>query len=224
VRSILFVNNERSGGRDSEIEQFPNEGESVPKKEYAYAIVHDGTKFLLAKKNERGYFFWSQDGGGALCRDGKQLNGGGGSALPGGYKADKEAESTAAQREFEEETGIGSLQLSTLGIFPGSDVRANYYGVFFTPAAPLTEYIKSVNRHLRAGTAAAAMVHEGHYADYAAMRVAHPECPFDNELETVMCWDVVDDWEAIEKWKHDKDKSWFYYILEFMKRKLKPDL
>ncbi|MFP4599385.1 MAG: NUDIX hydrolase [Persicimonas sp.] len=194
--------------------------------QFVYAVVHDGTgKFLLAHKNQKGFFFFNdREQRGKIVPGGQVLHGAGDYALPGGARGQNESVVAGAKREFAEETNfdISGLQ-ATPNYFTGTQGRNTYYGVY-VQASGLSDICTPVQAHLDAGTQAALAVQAGTYGkgDYDRMRREHPGCPKDNELDSIDIWDVTNpnNWAQIENFKNSQDTDWFYHILLHLKESL----
>ena len=194
--------------------------------QFVYAVVHDGTgKFLLARKNQEGFFFFDhRKHRGEIVPNGKELHGAGDYALPGGGYNSNESVVAGAMREFNEETNfdISGLQV-TPNYFTGTHGKYTYYGVY-VEAANLSDICTPIQGHLDAGTQAAEAVLTGQYrrGDYDQMRQDHPGCPLDNELDSIDIWDVTDpnDWAEIEDFRNRQDTDWFYHILRHLRDSL----
>lgn len=105
---------------------------------FVYAVVHDGQgNFLIAQKNEKGYFFSSN--GGKIVPDGQLLNGSGLSGFPGGGLG-TDNPTDGALREFWEETNV-QLQNYNYQAQPEVYVGDRYYGVYFNVGNQLNDLL-----------------------------------------------------------------------------------
>lgn len=192
-----------------------------------YAVVFHKNHFLLATKNDKGYFFhqWGA-GGGEIVPAGQDLNGGGNYALPGGRLDVGVGENAkdGALKEFYEETNV-DLRLYALGwtVKMFQSTPALYYcGVYFDVGDQLETVAQLAAGNLTAGYNAAQGVIAGTYGvgQYQALRAAFPGCPMDNELGTLQLWDIKSDWDTIKTWQSSPTLGWYYDILKFYRDSL----
>lgn len=198
-------------------------------KQYVYAVAHNGRgDFIIGFKNQFGWFF--HNNGGEVKPRGQSLNGGNDYALPGGELEILESPIIGAWREFFEETNehLGGWRAQP-DVYEGREPpdepepRVKYYGVYFDFGVdrllPLFETIAAIN--LESGRSAAQAVIRGEFqGDYNGLRAAFPGCPPDNELREVHMWSLRSDWQTIQGWQVDQNKSWYYYILNNLRNQL----
>lgn len=197
-------------------------------KKYVYAVVHDGRgDFIIGFKNRIGWFFHT-NGGVVLTPPGQLLNGGDDYALPGGELGLLEDPVTGAWRELFEETNehfSGWRQQPEVyeGREPPNslDPIVKYYGVYLNVGNQLLPFFEVTSRNLVAGRAAAQAASRGDYqGDYNGLRAAFDGCPEDNELNRAYLWGLRRDWPTIQRWQNDRNKSWYYHILNNLRNKL----
>ena len=186
-----------------------------------YAVYYEASgRFLLGFKLQLGYFFYNPKTGGRLVPKGQGLNGGGKYALPGGKLEAKEKVIDGARREFFEETAarIEAIQTNDQR-FKDPDHDLDYAAAFFRiqPEIFDTTTLAIINTNLPAGLEAMAAVKDGRIKQYAEIERVFEASPQDNELETAEVWNVRTDWDEIAKWPADKDLSWYYEILLYLK-------
>ncbi|HEX8391645.1 MAG TPA: hypothetical protein VF665_04730 [Longimicrobium sp.] len=190
-----------------------------------YAVVHDGHQnFLLAIKNDRGYFFHNPNGpGGAIVPAGQQLNGGGSYALPGGGLAGAPAD--GARQEFLEETNVDlagfQFQLHPAAYNGVQSPQWDYWGVFFQVSQDDFQTISSqVEANLDACTQASNAVRDGTYGagQYVQLRAAFPGCPADDELDSIHEWNLAAQWPDIQQWQGSQTLGWYYNILDYWRQ------
>jgi hypothetical protein len=187
-----------------------------------YAVVHNGGgDFLLAIKNDKGYFFHAPVG--TIIPAGRPLNGGGNYALPGGGLNGMPA--NGARAEFQQETNVGlsafNTQLHPAAYHGVHSPQWDYYGVYFrvSPQDFQTIY-QRVDANLDRGTAAADAVRAGTYGagQYGALLTAFPGCPADNELDSILEWNIAGNWATIQQWQGSQTLGWYYEILNYLRQ------
>lgn len=182
-----------------------------------YAIIHDGKgNFLIAVKNEFGYFFHSGKDGGKIIPNGQKLNGGGLPAFPGGKLEEKEA-LKGALKELLEETNIKDFEYKEdPKIFDGT----MYYGVYLNVGDQIDKLLEIINHNLVQGRAAATAIQKKEITSYSQIFDKYHNCPLDNELNIIMKWNFISDKEKINHLKNNPATDWFYYIIEHLEENL----
>ncbi len=197
-------------------------------KQYVYAVAHNGQgDFIIGFKNRFGWFFHT-NGGVVLPPPGQQLNGGDDYVFPGGELEESEDPIVGAWREIFEETNehlggwIAQPDLYEGQEPPGSpEPRIRYYGVYFNIGDQLLPLFETISGNLVAGGRAAQAVIRGEFqGNYHGLLQAFDGCPPDNELNRAYLWNFRDDWQTIQGWQNDRNKSWYYYILNNLRNQL----
>jgi ADP-ribose pyrophosphatase YjhB (NUDIX family) len=186
-----------------------------------YAVYYEASgRFLLGLKLQLGYFFYNPKTGGRIVPRGQGLNGGGKCALPGGKKEANETVIDGARREFLEETAAGIVAIrADEHQFKDHKHDLDYATAFFRiqPEIFDTTTLAIIKTNLPAGLEAMAAVKDGRIKQYAEIERRFGASPQDNELETAEVWNVQTDWDKIAEWRADKDLSWYYEILLYLK-------
>ncbi|NEO99340.1 MAG: NUDIX domain-containing protein [Symploca sp. SIO2E9] len=185
-----------------------------------YAVYYEQSgRFLLGSKLKKGYYFYnSSTGKGEIKPNGQPLNGGGNFALPGGKREGTEPITTAARREFTEETAAIIKEIETKEqTFSSGAYSAAYFKIADSNFnTTVTNIIKT---NLPQGLKARDDIINRTITAYNQIHQKYPQAPQDNELEEAYVWDVTDpeDWAQILKWKDDPVIGWYYEILEYLK-------
>src|SRR5262245_6490337 len=142
-----------------------------------YLLLYDAKKsFLIAVKNKKSYFFHdpkSKDGDGEIFPDGKDVNGGGLVALPGGRLSGADPVAWAIT-EFLEETQVA---LNPKFLTTSLDQQDRYVAVFALCSTELLQTtLGYVQENLAFGIEAARAVQAKTYGkdQYKALRAAFP--------------------------------------------------
>jgi ADP-ribose pyrophosphatase YjhB (NUDIX family) len=186
---------------------------------------HESGRFLIGFKLKKGYFFYDPRTGGDLVPEGQALNGGGKHALPGGKQEAGETVIEAARREFHEETAADLQAIQTVAHeLKVKDKKGKEHtfgaGFFRIETDIFTRTTLTIAlTNLPQGEAAKAEVEGRQITKYSQIHERYPNAPLDNELADARVWDVRNpiDWLLIEEWEDDKDLSWYYHILFYLK-------
>lgn len=189
-----------------------------------YAVVYDTTgRFLLATKNDYGYFFHcSTSDDGVIYPQGVLLtNGGGDYALPGGGQLPDEGANCGGRREFWEETGV---RIPGLAVFSQQtwqhNAQRSYIGCYYEVGEDALDHISGrVNNGLAEGRAAQHDVSDGTITEYLGIYDSYPDAPADNELDHCDVWNILDDtdWGKVKAWNGDPAKGWYFVILRALR-------
>ncbi|NET51447.1 MAG: NUDIX domain-containing protein, partial [Merismopedia sp. SIO2A8] len=169
-----------------------------------YAVYYElSGRFLLGRKLTKGYYFYdSSKNKGEIVQKGQTLNGGGKYALPGGEREGTESITTAAKREFNEETAAVINEIRTKEkTFSNGAYSAAYFEIAketFNKTA-----VDIIDTNLPQGLKAKDEIVKGDITAYNQIHQKYPKAPKDNELEVAYIWDVTEpeDWTRISEWK-----------------------
>ncbi|TDC83290.1 NUDIX domain-containing protein [Micromonospora sp. KC606] len=198
-----------------------------------YAVYHDGEgKFLLATKNNRGYFFQPnrRNPQGAVYPKGFDLTpyGGGKRALPGGGMNDGESIRGCAAREFREETGVTiDPQAGYQEYRPDIPGYVGKFaaGFFRTTPQNLQAACDAINRiHLDSAGKAARAVREQQIRSYGQLRQNFPKAPMDDELSSVGIRDIDDPttMAMVYSWQSITGMDWYFSIFAYFLQHVAP--
>lgn len=186
---------------------------------YAVVYVENGD-FIIAKKNELGYFFQSQTGGDIYPNGFPIRNGPGLSALPGGSFPNGTDPAIGAGNEFWEETGVQlrsfeqkvqSVQFLDRGHY--------YYGVYYKLSQNdfFSVFNHASNSIQIANQLVASDIQTGIITNYSQISRLYPRCPLDNELASCQIWNLYRDWSEIQALNYNQSTNWFFEILDYLK-------
>ncbi len=184
-----------------------------------YAVYYEASgQFLLGKKFTKGYFFYDYlKAEGNLVSKGKNLNGSGKYALPGGKHKEPESIADAARREFTEETAAQINEISTQEKLFSQQYSAVFFCVEVEEFNNAAEQIIKTN--LPEGCKAQQDVIDQKIKQYTEIGQKYPHAPKDNELSQAYIWNVnnQEHWDTISKWRDDPVIGWYYDILNYLK-------
>lgn len=184
-----------------------------------YAVIYvDNGDFLLGFKLPKGYFFHDpKNPPGKIYPNGINLNGRNNYTLPGGKQDTGETVTQAAEREFQEETATNIVSSGSIEYQFSISYSAAYFKVNQQYLNDTLNAILTTNL-VQAQQAQQEIINRT-INKYSEIHIRYPNCPADNELQTVYKWNVKDpgNWKTIESWKNDPTIGWYYDILSYLK-------
>jgi len=193
---------------------------------YAVLYTKNGN-FLIAKKLDKGYFFANKNGGGSIIKGGKKLNGAGEYALPGGKLNSNEDKKQGAIREFDEETAVKIKREECCLITTRSfkywfnNEQKQYVAVYFKVKQEiLKKIVTEIKNNLDVAKNVVTKIEQDEITSYDQIKKQYKNCPADNELYEVYCWNIENKWDDIKEWKGSKKTGWYYDILKYLKEEI----